>query len=35
MLLRIILETRWEDFFIISVYKTSKMGKYWHRESEE
>jgi len=32
MLMRVIVETRGEDLIVISVYKTSKIGKYWREE---
>ena len=34
MLLRVIVTTRGEDLIAISVYKTSKIGKYWLEEPE-
>ncbi len=34
MLLRVIVATRGEDLIAISVYKTSKIGKYWLEEPE-
>ncbi|MFQ5924812.1 MAG: DUF4258 domain-containing protein [Dehalococcoidia bacterium] len=33
MLLRVVAEEREDDFYVITVYKTSKIDKYWHRGS--
>jgi len=34
MLLRIVVEERQDALFVVTAYKTSKIGKYWQSESE-
>jgi hypothetical protein len=34
MLMRIVVEPQGENLIVVSVYKTSRIGKYWLEESE-
>lgn len=34
MLMRIVVEPQGENLVVVSVYKTSRIGKYWLEESE-